>query len=161
MKAEYPQAIWRPSPNFRPGSPRRAVRRIVTHITDGTTSEGCLAWFESPKSRVSAHFVIGRDGRVWQCVRLADVAWHAGRANADSVGIEHVATAKLPCTPAQYRASAELQAWLCRRFGLPPERGAVLIGHSEADPRTSHTRCPAAGWDWQLFAAALATRKIG
>jgi hypothetical protein len=52
---------------------------------------------------------------------------------------------------AQYQASARLTAWLLVAAGLPPDRDHVK-GHAEADPATTHTKCPeGCGWDWSYF----------
>jgi len=90
----YPEAEFVASSNF---SSRRGhrVRMIVLHYTaDGG---GAVEWFKDPEARASAHFVVGRDGRVVQMVPLRDCAWHAGQRpprgpailpNETSVGIE-------------------------------------------------------------------------
>lgn len=173
--AEYPGArltstAWRMenvrwSPHCAPPAAfPRAVRRIVMHVTDGgEDSSGVVKWFTEPKSRVSAHFVIGRlgklgaNGDIWQCVPLDWVAWHAGPANADSIGIEHVARSSgvvLPVNEYQYVASARLVRWLAWRYNLTIDSETV-IGHSTADPGTTHTLCPGPAWSWSKFMAAV------
>ena len=49
---------------------------IVLHITEGTTESGAFATFAASvsPSRVSAHFIVGRDGTIWQLVALSRVA---------------------------------------------------------------------------------------
>jgi V8-like Glu-specific endopeptidase len=80
-----------------------------------------------------------------------DVAWHASRANGDSIGIEHVANTRglLP-TETQYCNSAALVRWLCEQYGIPMDRQHIL-GHAEADTRTTHSACPNAVWNWDYF----------
>jgi len=151
---EYPQAsrfAAAAAGNFRPAS-RTTATRVVIHITDGSTTAGTVSWFQNPASGVSAHYVVGRDGEVVQMVRHADVAFHARSANADSIGIEHVARAKpkTPPTETEYAASAALVRWLCDTFSIPMDRTHIL-GHSEADPATTHTACPNSVWDWDYF----------
>jgi N-acetyl-anhydromuramyl-L-alanine amidase AmpD len=138
--------------NYRRSAGPRTISRIVVHITDGGARiGGTIAWFQNPDARVSAHYVIGQDGEIVQMVRHDDVAWHAGGANRDSIGIEHVANTRgLAPTTAQYAASARLVSWLCNRYGIPVDRTHVL-GHAEADPRTTHTGCPNAVWDWEAY----------
>lgn len=159
--AEYPIAKWvaaDPS-NWRERT-GRVITQIVIHITDGHANALPVAqMWQEPNHGSSAHFVIGQDATVYQCVQLEDVAWHAHSANGISVGIEHSARSKMelghddpgmPPTDAQYHASAELVAWLLLKFGLPCDRKHVL-GHAEADPATTHADCPTGNWSWAVY----------
>jgi len=150
----------------RPASPRQ-INRVVIHITDGTTTNGTVSWFKDMLGRdgrpavdakgrpiqASAHYVVGQDGEVVQMVRDSDIAWHAHTANGDSIGIEHVARARNPRlvpSQAQYCSSADLVRWLCHTYNIPVDRIHIL-GHSEADPHTTHRDCPNAVWDWERY----------
>lgn len=163
ISPEYPQASrFAPAApvNYRRSRAARTINRVVIHITDGGTRiNGTIGWFQNPNQlnrrgepiHVSAHYVIGQDGEVVQMVPHNDVAWHANRANGDSIGIEHVANTRgLMPSDAQYCASAALTRWLCDTYNLPIDRTHVL-GHSEADTRTSHTNCPNAVWNWDHY----------
>jgi len=153
---EYPgasrfvQARW-----YRPHSGPRTIRRIVIHITDGGARRaiGTANYFHDPGDgrRVSAHYVIGQDGDIVQMVNHDGIAWHAGSANSDSIGIEHQANTRgMNLTEEQYCLSAALVHWLCEQYSIPMDRTHIL-GHSEADPGTSHTGCPNALWDWDYY----------
>lgn len=71
-------------------------RFLVVHYTAGSSAQGCIDWFCDPASRVSAHLVIARDGRITQLVPFNRAAWHAGQShwgslsglNRYSIGIE-------------------------------------------------------------------------
>lgn len=166
---DYPQAsrfVPAASVNFRHVSGTRTISRVVIHITEAATTRSTINWFQNPDQRtrdgthvnVSAHYVIGRDGEVVQMVHDNDVAWHAHTANSDSIGIEHVAIAgRLNPTQAEYCASAALVAWLCDTYGISVDRTHIL-GHSEADPHTSHVNCPNAVWDWDYYMHLVTTR---
>lgn len=55
---------------------------IVVHDTaDRLQPNDTVSWFCNPKSRVSAHFVVGRDGSVTQMVPCDRAAWHAGKSS--------------------------------------------------------------------------------
>jgi N-acetyl-anhydromuramyl-L-alanine amidase AmpD len=140
---------------------------VIIHVTDGHGSaEGTAGMFATPRELripavgTSAHFVVGQAGEVVQSVDLGDVANHCHSVNQVSVGIEHCARTPgefgihdpgLPLADAQYKASALLVAWLCRVAGLPIDR-AHIQGHAEADPVTTHRKCPlGAGWSWEKF----------
>jgi N-acetyl-anhydromuramyl-L-alanine amidase AmpD len=147
--SRYPAAIWRPL--FGHSAPGTVAQRnlIVLHITQGHTASGAIATFiaSAAPNRVSAHFVIDRDGTVYQLLDLSETAWHASAVNARSVGIEHVAMAgTLLATEAQYSASAALVAWLCRDLGLTCDR-AHIQGHNECSPQDNHTLCPSGALD--------------
>lgn len=116
---------------------------IVLHITAGSTAKSAIETFKASVSphRVSAHFVIDRDGTVYQLLSLEDTAWHASAVNSRSVGIEHAAVpGTLPATPAQYVSSAALVKWLCQQMSIPCDREHVK-GHFECSPQDKHTLC--------------------
>ena len=93
-----------PSPNI--GGPI-TPKFIVMHYTAGYTTESAVRTFQNTNSRVSAHLVIGRDGKVVQMVPYTTRAWHAGPSsymgysglNGHSIGIELVNIGYLKKTP--------------------------------------------------------------
>jgi len=104
--------------------------------------------------RVSAHFVVERDGRVTQCVSLLDRAWHAGasvwrgreRCNDFSVGIELEGSDEQPFTDEQYVALQRLAAQLVAAL---PLLGAA--GHSDIAPGRKSD--PGPHFDWSRLNA--------
>jgi N-acetyl-anhydromuramyl-L-alanine amidase AmpD len=149
MQLIYPKARWTPLVNHSQPGTISQRHRIVLHITDGSTAIGAIQTFRNSVAphRVSAHFVIDRDGTVYQLVDVNDTAWHASACNSFSVGIEHVAVAnKLLATEAQYTASAELVAWLCKLMRITCDRTHVIT-HNEASPQDGHTLCCTGGLD--------------
>src|SRR5262245_232165 len=100
MSDGYPGAVWIPAhaDRYRAKS-SRVIEEIVLHITEGGTDKaevtaknafGIPKYLDRGKWKVqAAHYVIGRDGTIVQCVRHKDIAHHAGTANAWSIGIEH------------------------------------------------------------------------
>ncbi len=99
--------------------------------------------------RVSAHFLIRRDGELIQFVPCSKRAWHAGescwrgrqRCNDFSLGIELEGSDDLPFTDAQYAVLAELLAAL--RTAYPLEAAA---GHSDIAP--GRKTDPGPYFDW-------------
>lgn len=147
----------------------RPVDRIVIHITAGQSDyRRTVHFFQNPTRhgepiKVSAHYVVGREGEVVQMVRHNDIAYHASSANRRSIGIEHCARPPrtfshddlgIMPTASQYESSARLVRFLCELYSLPMDRTHIL-GHVEADPGTSHTDCPVGAWDWDQFMAIL------
>lgn len=166
MTAQYPRAVWVPAAhvNYTRVNGTRSISMIVIHITDGPAMSPfeTARWFSNPNQRnrrgntirVSAHYIVGREGQVVQCVRHEDRAHHAGRANAHSIGIEHVVRSGLRPTPMQYETSARLVKWLCDTLSIPMRRENIK-GHAEADPTTSHRGCPNKAWDWAYYMVCL------
>ena len=79
-----------PQPNFQQGWHKDAVidhvpggreldpRFLVIHFTAGATGRSSIAWWRKQGGRLSAHFVIERDGEVIQCKPCNRTANHAG-----------------------------------------------------------------------------------
>ena len=73
-------------------------RAIVLHDTAGDLGEGSISWLTDKKSKVSAHFVVKRDGEIAQLANTNIKTWHAGASswrgksnlNDWSIGIEIV-----------------------------------------------------------------------
>jgi len=99
--------------------------------------------------RVSAHFLVGRDGALTQFVSCRDRAWHAGRSqwegrtacNDFSIGIELEGSEFEPYTGAQYATLWPLQAAL---YGAYPVR--ATRGHSEIAPGRKSDPGPLFDW---------------
>jgi AmpD protein len=109
--------------------------------------------------RVSAHFLIERDGSLTQFVSCDARAWHAGasafrgrsRCNDFSVGIELEGTDFTPFSDAQYQTLGRLVPALTRRYPL-----RAACGHSEiASERKTD---PGPFFDWSRVVALAALR---
>lgn len=99
--------------------------------------------------RVSAHFLIRRDGSVIQFVACTQRAWHAGvsrwrgreRCNDFSIGIELEGTDEIPFEDAQY---GQLNALLALLKGQYPI--AAVTGHADIAPGRKTDPGPAFDW---------------
>src|SRR3954447_4460591 len=78
-----------------------------------------------------AHFVVDRDGTIYQLVRLDVMCRHTVGLNDVAVGIEHVGTsdAQILQDRAQLHASLALTRWLMGKFHISV---ANVIGHNES-----------------------------
>jgi N-acetylmuramoyl-L-alanine amidase len=78
-----------------------------------------------------AHFVVDRDGTVYQLVPLTVMCRHTVGLNYVAIGIEHVGVsdAEVLHDPAQMRSSLELTRRLMRRFDIALRN---VIGHAES-----------------------------
>ncbi|WP_411148040.1 N-acetylmuramoyl-L-alanine amidase [Streptomyces sp. A30] len=153
---DFPAAEWQPATTYnytvadRPTA--HPVDHVIIHVTQETYAQ-TLAIFQNPQKKVSAHYLVrSADGHVAQCVREADIAWHAGNwdNNTRSIGIEHEGWVDRPAyfTDALYERSARLTAAICTTYGIPKDR-AHIIGHYEV-PGTDHTD-PGPNWDWARY----------
>jgi len=99
--------------------------------------------------KVSAHFLVRRDGQVIQFVDTEKRAWHAGvsswqgreRVNDFSVGIEMEGTDDQPFEDAQYEALNGLIRDLQSRYGE-----LQFTGHSDVAP--TRKTDPGPHFDW-------------
>ena len=118
------------------------IDRLVVHVVQGSVSSA-INTFQNPNSIVSAHYIVGDEGRVAQCVRHEDIAYHAGNwsYNKHSIGIEHGGWAdkRATWTDAKIRSSAKLAAYCCRRHKIRVDRQHI-IEHNRV-PGTDHY-CP-------------------
>ena len=100
--------------------------------------------------RVSAHFLVRRDGEVIQFVPCAKRAWHAGesawrgrsRCNDFSVGVELEGADDQPFADIQYAELAPLITALQRAYGA-----LEIVGHSDIAP--ARKTDPGPCFDWQ------------
>jgi len=111
-------------------------------------------WLQRLKGvRVSAHFLIRRDGQVVQFVSTVQRAWHAGvsafagrtQCNDFSIGIELEGTDSLAYTDQQYASLQALGAAIRQRHPIEAVRG-----HEHIAPERKTDPGPA--FDWARFA---------
>src|SRR5665213_3181709 len=130
-----------PSPNFdqRRGPPDM----IVLHYTGMESGEAALERMRDPEAKVSAHYMIEQDGRVFELVPEERRAWHAGVSfwkgerdvNGASIGIELVnpghelGYADFP--EMQVEALIGLLDAVRARWTVPDAR---ILGHSDVAP---------------------------
>ena len=136
VKPAIKSFIESPNTSSRNGA---SINMIVLHSTTAATIEGTIQWFMDPKSQVSAHYIVDKNGDIYQMVRDERSAWHAKAINSRSIGIEHVATATDRLTDAQSKASAQLVRWLAAQYGIP---AANVMGHGFAPCNEGTTDCP-------------------
>jgi beta-N-acetylhexosaminidase len=78
-----------------------------------------------------AHFIVDRDGTIYQLVRLNTMCRHTVGLNYTAIGIEHVGTSdqQILHDRRQLQASLGLTLWLAQRFHI---KLANIIGHNES-----------------------------
>lgn len=159
-----------PSPHFDARPPGSTIELLVIHnvsLPPGAFGSGDIARLFTNRLdvaahpffatlaglRVSAHFLIERDGALTQFVSCLDRAWHAGasefegrpRCNDYSIGIELEGTDFAPFEAAQYATLASLTRALRAAFPLRAIRG-------HADIACGRKTDPGPFFDWLRYA---------
>jgi len=133
-----------------------AIERLFTNRLDPRAHP---YFREIAHMRVSAHFLVRRDGALVQFVPVHMRAWHAGvsrwrgaeRCNDFSVGVELEGTERTRFAHAQYRCLARLVRALAARLPL-----RACAAHSDVAP--GRKRDPGVHFDWARGLADLARR---
>jgi N-acetyl-anhydromuramyl-L-alanine amidase AmpD len=111
-----------------------SYRFLVLHIMQGSLA-GTDSWFHDPKSQVSAHFGVGKDGTTFQWVDTQDRAWAQAAGNPIGISIEHEGTVPDALTPQQVAADSAILAWVNQVHGIPIQvtddaaAGSGVCGH--------------------------------
>lgn len=147
-----------PSPNH--DARGRPVDMIVLHYTGMKTGEEALQRLRDPAAKVSAHYLIEEDGRIFRLVDESARAWHAGASswkgegeiNARSIGVEIVNPGhefgyrEFP--DPQIDALVALLKDIRTRHDVAPSR---VVGHSDVAPERKTD--PGEKFPWARLAA--------
>ena len=151
--------IFSVSPNFdaRTAPPDM----IVLHYTGMPTGEAALARLRDPAAKVSAHYLVEEDGRVFALVPEERRAWHAGvsswqgetNINGRSIGIEIVNPGHefgyRDFPNAQIAAVIDLLTDIRSRWTIPD---TLIVGHSDVAP--ARKQDPGERFPWEVLARA-------
>lgn len=152
--APKPHVVWKPIPfgpqrkaemaayaqrHYGIRSWRLHPKVIVEHFTGSDSFSSAWNTFaaNTPDPELGelpgtcAHFIVDRDGTIYQLVRLTVMCRHTVGLNYVALGIENVGTSdgEILRDRAQLRSSLALAAWLVGRFHI---RIRNVIGHSES-----------------------------
>jgi len=146
-------------------TPSRTIDVVVVHSTfnalggEKYNKEKIISQFR--RYGVAAHYLIDRDGSIYQLVPDLHVAYHAGKSklpdgssnlNSRSIGIELMNdTIDVP-TEQQYNALIQLTELLCTRFPVQ-----FFVRHSDIAP---DRKTDPWNTDWELILNRLAERNL-
>lgn len=142
--------------------PKKFGGKAVLRLFANTLSTKAHPYFASLKGvRVSAHFMIRRQGTLIQFVSCADRAWHAGvsrwreqsHCNDFSIGIELEGADDISYTKAQYRMLNLLLWALARAYPVTD-----IVGHSTIAPERKTD--PGMAFDWQRIVRGRLPRRV-
>ena len=125
----------RASPNYG----ERRPNYVILHHTTDDDADASLRTLTTSSSKVSAHYLIGRDGKVYYLVDERMRAWHAGDSswggnrdiNSSSIGIELDNNGSEPFTEPQITRLIEMLRDLLARWNIPPEN---VLAHGDVAP---------------------------
>jgi N-acetylmuramoyl-L-alanine amidase len=157
-----PPVISAPSPNFNDRG-GKDIDTIVMHHTASNNGAGDLAHMRNPAAEVSAHYMVDRDGKIYQLVNDQKRAWHAGKGelhgvptdvNSRSIGIEIVndGSGKTPFTEAQMKAVTQLTGYLKQQYDVPMKN---IVGHKDVAVPKGRKTDPAPNFDWNRLRNAI------
>ena len=148
-----------PSPNFNSRTAPPDI--LVLHYTGMQTGQEALDRLRDPEAKVSSHYLVEEDGRVFRLVAEERRAWHAGVSswrgqtdiNGASIGIEIVN----PGHDWGYRAFPEAQiAAVIDLVGDIRGRWTIedrnIVGHSDVAPERKTD--PGELFPWKRLAEA-------
>ncbi|WP_268847341.1 N-acetylmuramoyl-L-alanine amidase [Flavobacterium aestivum] len=129
---------------------------IIIHHTAQDSLQKTLRTFTSLKTKVSAHYVISRDGKVVHMLNDYLRAWHAGNSswgkntdiNSSSLGIELDNNGSEAFSDTQINSLLALLTKLKKDYNIPTQN---IIGHSDIAPTRKVD--PSALFPWKLLAA--------
>lgn len=142
----------RPSGNFD----ERRPNFVILHYTSNDNAERALRTLTDPLRRVSAHYLVSRDGKIYYLVDERARAWHAGESswggnrdlNSASIGIELDNNGSEPYAEPQVNALLALLDDLKQRYAIP---AANFLGHGDVAPQRKID--PGRHFPWQRLAA--------
>lgn len=154
--AQGTPAYWVGTTNFN----MRKPNIVVIHHTAQNSCDSTLRTFTLPRTQVSAHYVICKDGTVHHMLNDYLRAWHGGAGkwgsvtdvNSSSIGIELDNNGFEPFPDAQMNSLLTLLDTLKKRYNIPT---ANFIGHADIAPTRKND--PNVSFPWKT----LATRGFG
>lgn len=128
--------VWWPSPNLG----ERKPQYVILHYTGSDRAERALRALTDPAREVSAHYLVRRDGLIYQLVDERARAWHAGESrwgadtdlNSSSLGVEIDNDGREPFPESQVAALLALLRDIAARHRIPV---ANYLGHGDVAPR--------------------------
>ena len=86
------------SPNYSKKIRKKEIKLAIIHYTGMQSEIESIKRLKNPKFKVSCHYLINRNGKIFQMVKEKNIAWHAGKSkwkkfnkiNENSIGIELV-----------------------------------------------------------------------
>tara|TARA_Y100000590_G_C15511534_1_gene935607 strand:- start:125 stop:850 length:726 start_codon:yes stop_codon:yes gene_type:complete len=148
------------SPNFdkKKRSPK-SIKLVVIHYTGMQSERESIDRLCSFKFKVSAHFVINRNGTIYRLVKDTRIAWHAGKScwgkfknlNKNSIGIELINKGHefgyTNFKKKQIKSLVTICKELIRKYKI---KNKNIVGHSDISPLRK--KDPGEKFPWKYLA---------
>lgn len=176
---DAPPLVWLGTGNYhnRPLGSKMIVA-VTHHITDDMVFDHVHGWFQNPTSQASSHFVVDRDGTIYQFVSTLNASWTNGDYNRPrtdipalnkaikevqtygynlndyTISIEYVGTPETPPTNAQYESGISIVRYCISRYpSISPNRGGQWR-HADINS-VSRPYCPGPKFDLERIIRAV------
>lgn len=118
--------------NYRKGNGKQNKYIVIHYVGATGGAEANCKYFYNTYRGASAHYFVGHEGEVWQCVADTDIAWHCGAnvykhpycRNTNSIGIELCCRKNLSNGTWYFeeqtvKAATELVKELMKKYNIP------------------------------------------
>jgi N-acetyl-anhydromuramyl-L-alanine amidase AmpD len=153
--------------NYRKGNNKQNKYIVIHYVGSTGGAEANCKYFLSNYRGSSAHYFVGHEGEIWQCVEDKNIAWHCGASrykhpycrNDNSIGIE-MCCRKNQSNGTWYfeeetiKAAIELTKELMKKYNIPASnvlRHFDITGKTCPEPYVRDTAA------WNTFKASLTT----
>ena len=152
--------------NFKKVSGKKNKYIVIHYVGALGGAEANCKYFQNEYRGASAHYFVGHNGEVWQCVEDKDIAWHVGASrykhpycrNDNSIGIEMCCRKRADGTwyfeEETIKSTIELAKEIMQKHNIPASN---VIRHYDVTGKTCpepYVRDTAA---WNTFKANLST----
>lgn len=150
VRDSFSTSGWVGTTNFN----MRKPNYVIIHHTAQNSCDQTLKTFTLPRTSVSAHYVICKDGTIYHMLNDYLRAWHAGVSrwgnntdiNSSSIGIEIDNNGFEQFTEAQLASLLKVLGALKRAYAIP---AANFIGHADIAPTRKND--PNVNFPWKYF----------
>ncbi len=153
--------------NYRKGNGKQNKYIVIHYVGSTGGAEANCKYFQSNYRGSSAHYFVGHEGEIWQCVLDKDTAWHCGATrykhpycrNENSIGIEmccrkNISNGTWYFEEETIKATIELVKELMAKYNIPASnvlRHYDITGKTCPEPYVRDTAA------WNTFKASLTT----
>jgi N-acetyl-anhydromuramyl-L-alanine amidase AmpD len=151
--------------NYRVGNGKQNKYIVIHYVGATGGAEDNCKYFLSNYRGSSAHYFVGHEGEIWQCVEDKDISWHCGASrykhpycrNTNSIGIEMCCRRNLSNGTWYFeeetiKSTIELVKELMAKYNIPASN---VIRHYDVTGKTCPEPYVRDTGAWNTFKASL------